>query len=646
MNKNFWHEADMDSRFFVGDQSVWSEVYGNLPSFRQKQFSFNRIRPVVNMISGHQRRNRKSIIATPVENGDEETASQFSKIMMWSAQQDNILETISDAFEGALVTGLNLLQVWVDFRNDPISGHIRVDNCSYNSFVIDPYFKKSDLSDCNAIWKRTFVTRKEAMSLIPDKSDEIEEMPMAGNDKDGKFQYMPESFDYTNHNLLTYDEYYYRSYRKQKILVDTQTGETLEWTHDNPESLERFLSVYPQVTEIMQTIPTVRLAILVQGKVMYDGPNPIGTDCYPFVPVFGYFNPQVPYFEYRIQGVVRGLRDPQFLYNRRKVTEFDILESQVNSGYIYKENALVNPSDIFLTGQGKGIALKEEAQITDVQKIPAAEIPQSMIQLSEIISKEIQMISGVNEELMGSAVDEKAGVLSMLRQGAGLTTLQSLFDSLDRSQKNLGKLFIDVIQSNFTPGKVKKIIEEEPMPQFYSKAFGKYDAAIEDGLNTTTQRQMQFAQLLQLREAGVQVPDTALLEASTIQDKKKLLESVSAVNQQQQQQAQAQAESEQRNQMAVIKSLEAKAQSDQSLGIERLSKVQDNAEMAEERKASAQKDRMSGILDLVKALKEIDQIDLNQLDQLVQLSRALKDEESSANKVESPSVPQMAQPMQ
>jgi len=86
------------------------------------------------MISGHQRRNRKSNIVIPVENGDEETATQFSKIFSWVNQQEGVLETVSDAFQGALVTGLNLLQVWVDYRSDPISGNIKVDNCSYNSF--------------------------------------------------------------------------------------------------------------------------------------------------------------------------------------------------------------------------------------------------------------------------------------------------------------------------------------------------------------------------------------------------------------------------------------------------------------------------------------------------------------------------------
>jgi len=70
----------------------------NLPANRQKQFNFNRIRRVINMISGHQRRNRKSIIAVPVDNADEETADQFSKVLLWATQQEGVLETISKLF--------------------------------------------------------------------------------------------------------------------------------------------------------------------------------------------------------------------------------------------------------------------------------------------------------------------------------------------------------------------------------------------------------------------------------------------------------------------------------------------------------------------------------------------------------------------
>jgi hypothetical protein len=623
INQSFWSESDTDTRFYNGDQSIFSDLYGNLPANRRRQFSFNRIRRVVNMISGHQRRSRKSTIVTPVENADSDTADQFSKILLWANQQDSILETISESFEGALVTGMNLLHVWMDYREDPVSGNIKVSNCSYNSFLIDPYFRRTDLSDCNSLWKRSFLTKRECLSLLPDKGEII--LGLMGQDnRDGKFQYMPESYNYGLKNLLTYDEYYYRDYRTQKMMVDTQTGETLEWKSQDDEALKAFLATYPTVTIVEQEIPTVRLAIVVQGKVMYDGPQPMGIDSYPFVPVFAYYSPQSPYFPNRIQGVVRGLRDAQYLYNRRKVIELDILESQINSGWKYKENALINPKDIFLSGQGRGLALKEEAQMTDVEQIIAPAIPASMIQLSEILGKEISEISGVNEELLGSAMDDKAGVLSMLRQGAGLTTLQGLFDQLDQSQKLLGKLMINLIQANFMPGKIKRIVEQEPSPQFYNKAFGKYDAVIEEGYNTSTQRQLQFAQLLQLREVGVQIPDDILVEACTLQEKKKLVEAIQAQQQAAQQMQQQQMQAQMQEQQARTELAKARAVADQGLGMERVSRIEENRALAEERRAEAHKDEEIGMLNLVRALKEIDGIDIEHIEKLMALSQMVK----------------------
>jgi hypothetical protein len=627
INQSFWVEADTDTRFEAGDQTLWAELYGNLPTNRRRQFQFNRIKRTINMVSGYQRRNRKSTIVVPVENSDEVTADQFTKIMLWANQQENILETISESFHGALVTGMNLLQVWVDYRADPVSGSIKVDNCSYNSFLIDPFFRKHDLSDCNGLWKRTYLTKREVLSLLPGQEEEIMSMTTYGH-RDGKFEFMPENQNFNTGHLLSYDEFYYRDYRSQKLLVDTKTGETIEWKSEDPDALKDFLVLYPQITVVDQDIPTVKLAIVVNGKVMFNGPNPLGIDSYPFIPVFGYFNPQIPYLPSRIQGMVRGLRDAQYLYNRRRIIELDILESQVTSGFKYKENALVNPKDIFLSGQGKGIALKEEAQMTDVEQILAPQIPPSMIQLSELLAQEVNQISGVNEELLGSAIDDKAGILSMLRQGAGLTTLQVLFDQLDRSQKLLGKIMIDIIQTNFTPGKIKRIIEQEPSAQFYNKAFGKYDAAVEEGLNTTTQRQMQFAQMLELKNAGVPISDIDLLEASTVQNKKQIIDNLKAQQQQISQQQQKQADIGIAEIQSRINATNAKAASDQGLAVERISRVESNNALAEEHHAEATKDRLAGMLDIVKALKELDNIDLAQVHKLIELANIIKTQET------------------
>lgn len=623
MNQSYWGEADTDFRFIAGDQNVWSDYYGNLPVHQRKTFNFNRIRRVVEMVSGYQRKNRKSTIVTPVENADQKTADQFTKVMFWMGQHQNVLETISDAFYGALVAGMNLLQVWMDYREDPVNGTIRVDNCSYNTFLIDPFFRKADLSDCNFIWKRNYLKRNEVLSLLPDKYDEV--MSLQSNNRDGKFQFMPENYNMEYTDLMIYDEYYYRDYRKQRVLVDP-SGAKFEWTADNDDALREFLTLYPQVQMVDQIIPTVKLAIVVNNNVMYDGPNPMGIDQYPFVSVMSYYEPQIPYFPIRVQGMVRGLRDAQYLYNRRKVVELDILESQINSGWKYKAGALVNPDDVFLSGQGRGLALKDSAQMTDVERIQAPQVPPSMIELSRILGEEIQQISGVNEELLGSATDDKAGILAQMRQGGGLMTLQRLFDQLDRSQKLLGNIILRLVQTNFTPGKIQQITNEQPTQPFYSKFFGRYDAAIEEGFNTSTQKQLQFAQLLSLREAGVPIPAEELIRAATVQNKDQLVESIQQQQQAQEQAQQMQMQLEMQKLQAEAEKTSAQALADRGLGIERLSRINENEALATERKAEAVKDRELGILHLAKAIKELQSIELGQLKEALTIDSMLRNE--------------------
>jgi len=617
INQSFWSEADIDSRFKAGDQTLWNDIYGNLPSFRKRSFNFNRIRRTINMISGYQRQHRKSTICTPVEDASQLTADQFTKMLFHSNTNAHILETISEAFEGCITTGMNLLSIWMDYRRDPVNGDINVDNVSYNGYLIDPYFKKMDLSDCNSLWTRKYVSREQAKALLPGRSDDIQGMRGSGN-RDGKFQFMPEAYNYGMQDLLIYDEFWYLSCRKQKMLCDIESGETIEW-RGSDDDLKDFLKSYPKIMPIDHDIPTVKLAIVVQGKVMYHGANPLGIDKYPFVPVWAYYDPQIPYFPWRIQGVVRGLRDAQYLYNRRRGIELDILESQINSGWKYKENALVNPKDIFLEGQGRGLAIKGTAQMTDVEKIQPAQVPPSMIQLSELLGAEIQQISGVNEELLGSASDDKAGILSMLRQGAGLTTLQVLFDNLDYAQKLLGSLQMDLMQANWTPGKVRKIVKEDPTPEFYNRAFGKYNAVVEEGLNTSTQRQLEFAQLLTLREVGVPVPSEILIKTSTLTNKNDLVEAIAKAEQSQQQSQQQQSMAQIELLKAQIEDLKGKAMASKGLGMERASRIQENRALAVEKLAEAQHQRDLGTLERIKAAKELTDIDLSQLQKLLDI---------------------------
>jgi hypothetical protein len=630
-NQSYWLEGTRDVRFKAGDQNLWNELYINYPAFQRKKFNFNRIRRIVNMICGFQRRNRKTTTVLPIEGSDELTADQFSRILNWVNSSSNFYHTISEAFEGAVTTGMNLLSVWMDYREDPINGNIKLDNLSYNGFMMDQFFRKHDLSDANFVWTRKYLSKEQTASLMPERRKEI--MEMSGSRRDDKFTFEPENFNITNPNLLSYDEYWHLDYRPATLLVDSQSGETMEWKGPK-ESLKEFLAQFPQITSQKIQKKTVKLAVVVQNRVMFLGPNPYGIDRYPFIPVLGYFEPDVPYFEWKIQGVVRSLRDSQFLYNRRKVIELDILESQINSGMKVMEDSLVDDNDAFMSGQGRALFLKKDAPLgmDSVQPMQPPQVPPSMIQLSELLSNEINQISGVNEELLGSADDDKAGLLSMLRQGAGLTTLQTLFDNLDRSQKLLGEITMELAQANFSVGKVKRVLNEEPSEQFYNKSFQKFDAIVSEGALTETQRKASFLALMEMQKLGIAIPPDILIEKAPIPEKKDL---VDAMQKQAQQAAESQKKQEEL-QMAQIKAqinlAEARAMADQGLGVERISRIEENKALAVERRAEAIKDLEMATLDKVKAAKELQEIDINQLQKLVTILNLLQQQDIEKSK--------------
>jgi len=257
-----------------------------------------------------------------------------------------------------------------------------------------------------------------------------------------------------------------------------------------------------------------------------------------------------------------------------------------------------------------------------------------MIQLSQLLAQEVNEISGVNEELLGAAKDDQSGILSMLRQGAGLTTLQILFDHLDQAQKLLGNLCVDLVQNNYTPGKVKRIIQEEPTQEFYNRAFMKYDAVVEEGLNTSTQKQMQFAQLIQLKQMGLPIPSDQLIEASSLQNKDKLMKSLAMQEQIQAQQMQQQTQLQGQMLQSQIDEANSRAIANKGLGFERMSRMEENRALAVERLAEAQKDRELAMYDRVRAAKELTSIDLAQLEKALDLIKMLQEESKKEEKRE------------
>lgn len=627
-NSAFWAQGAIDKRFKVGDQTLWSAIYGDGQYQQGRKFFFNLIRRQINMICGFQRKNRKSTITVPYTTEDS-LSDEYNACLKWSEGRDGFQEYFSQAFEGACDTGCSLLHLYPDYTMDPISSDLFTDQVAYCNFLIDPYYRKQDLTDCNFIWRRRWVNKQSAKALLPGHSAEIEKMKPQGA-KDGRFPLQAELLNLQTNQLFTYDEVHYRCSREAIIVLDPKTGEAVEWEQDDGDSdefMEQTLAQQPWLMIKKVQVPTVKMIICLGDKVMYHGANLLNIDDYPFVPMLCYHEPDIQSYAWRLQGVVRNLRDAQYLYNRRKVIELDILESQINSGWIYPIDAVVDPKAFRQSGNGFLVPLKAGHLPNEIERVSAPDIPASMMELSRALSEDISKISGVNEELLGSATDDKSGILSMLRQGAGLTTLQTIFDKADFTQRLYGKIRLQAIRKNFSKGKVAAILGHEPSPNFFTSHSLKYSVAVEEGNYSSTQRQLELQQLLHFKELGMPIANKSIIRAAIITDKKQVIADMEEEQQQQMQAQQAEAQQQEKVDNAKIMASFAKAKSDmakvedlQASAAERMAKI-------DEIEATAEHKNTESELNLVKMMIELEDLDFANFKNAYLMAESIKKKE-------------------
>jgi hypothetical protein len=620
-NSALWMQGAIDMRFKVGDQNLYNSFYGlgNQTNQQVQKFFFNMVRRHINMTCGYQRKNRKSTITLPVHDNDDSLADEYNKVLKYCDDRDGFQEYLSQSFEGAVSTGMNLLHLYPDYTFDPISGDLFTDNVSYNNYLIDQYWRKQDFSDCNGIWRRRWVNNQGAKQMLPGYAKEIDKMKPGGM-KDGRFPVQAELLNVSINDLYTYDEYYYRTSREATIILDPKSGEAVEWEEqegDEEDLMEKALAQQPWLMTKKVQVPTTKLCISLSGKMVYHGPNLLGIDDYPFVPTVCYYEPDIQSYAWRSMGMIRNLRDPQFLYNMRKVIELQILQSQINSGWIFPVDAVTDIKAFRQTGEGFLVPLKAGHLPNEVQRIEPAAIPESLMALSASLSEDITKISGVNEELLGSATDDKSGILSMLRQGAGLTTLQTIFDRLDYSQRLYGKIRLQAIRKNFSKGKIRNILGHDPDPRFFTAHSQKYSIAVEEGTYSATQRHTELQQLLHFKEIGMGISDKSIIRAAVIINKKQVIQEMEEQQQQQAQQMQQEAIQKEKLDNSKIMQAYSKAKLDQAKIAETYAKRDDLEASADHKKAQTE-------LDLVKSMLELENMDLEMIHRSYEIAMAIK----------------------
>lgn len=94
------------------------------------------------MITGYQRQHRKNIMYQNIDGSDAQTTDQYTKLITSVCNRGAIHEQFSKACELAAVSGMVMLQPYLDFTGDDAAqGQLKLKIWEYNAFLVDPYFR-------------------------------------------------------------------------------------------------------------------------------------------------------------------------------------------------------------------------------------------------------------------------------------------------------------------------------------------------------------------------------------------------------------------------------------------------------------------------------------------------------------------------
>jgi hypothetical protein len=479
-------------------------------------YGINRLKRQINLLHGYEIKNRHILKIAPMGGLADRACQQHTGLVMQAMTAFGGYDLLSEAFRyGSLISGSNLIEIYKDR-----TGNTQFGRLGYNEFLLDPYIKRTDLSDCGGIIVGRWLPSDTVKILLPKNSDKIpkeskmqtsnrwsyQSPPFSNEDKrflfeqwwQKKTKFITKVSSRMSGNTVTFDDMVAKLNGDEnyanKLIKETRLP-------DGNLALEKYQEPYNEI----------KLSVFVNDEEVWSGDNPLGIDDFNHLWIHGEFAPEVDRSELKLQSFARILRDPQRMLDRRLNQAMDIIESQIQSGRIARDEFIKNPEAIYKSGQGVVIHIKDGVAagtpLSEIfSQIPPAQIGAGIFQLMEILEQSETMIGGLNNEILGNDDKDIPGVLATFRTGQALTGQQGIFSGFRQAKRQMGVKLVKAHQKNYPPEKVQRIIGEIPVPTFYEPDFTKYDCTPVEGLLTESQ-QMSF--WLELKEIRAMFPDAA-----------------------------------------------------------------------------------------------------------------------------------------
>jgi hypothetical protein len=539
---DFITKADRCEQFFVGEQ--WSkDDLARLKEQRRPAMTINKILSTMSNILGEQIHNRTEILFRPKNGSPAEVAEALTKIWMHVSQENQLPWVRSDVFCDGLVRSRGFYDVRLKF-NDSMEGELQITQLNSKNVVIDPDADAYDPDTWNDVFITKWLSGQDIAILYNEEDGEY-----LANREGSSYVYGFDSLERTRDRfggLMPVAGYYdvgdkqnvrrnvrvlerqYRKLDKQLHFVDIETGDMrpvpMGWDRNRIANLLEKAGGNLSTTK--KLVKRIRWCVTADNVVLHDDWSP-----YKHLTPVPYF----PYFRYgKTVGVVENLLGPQEILNKVSSQELHIVNTTANSGWVVEAGSLVNMTieELEAKGAQTGLVLEYQKGFNPPEKITPNSTPTGLDRISYKAEEHIKGISGVSDSMQGFDREDVAAKAIAYKQARGSVNQTKVLDNLERTDYILARNCLDIIQEFYTEPRIINIIgadvtqapEEVRINQFDETTgkiandltLGEYDITITTSPHRASLEDSQFEQARAMREIGVAIPDSVLIENSRL----------------------------------------------------------------------------------------------------------------------------------
>lgn len=582
--------AERYARLAAGDGSVFPCLFAGFEEEPKKLVVINHIEVKCDSLAGELKKKQLALLAVPTIAKYGKFANQLSKCLSWFTKKTKRYNELSTLFRNETIkTGIGFIRYQRSFVDDIICGNPVLRSYNYSEVEFDTQFKKLDLSDCRYISYKTKHTKKNILKMVGEKIQ-----------FDDVFRSME---DYT---ICRLEEMYYLDYRNAKILYNKKTQVQQELLQKDEYKLQYYINSDPNLKLAEINLPTVRLAIRVNEELVYDGDNELGIDRYPSAAFIADWNPALC-IQRRFKGVPARLAEPQFFRSYIQTIQLKNLDDYLNPGFIYPTDVPNNQKDLYNVFKRRNIPTKPGKDPRQIIKIPPNQIDASSILFSNQSVQEIDLVSGISPAASGTDGGDVPGVTNSTRKRWSFDNYSHYYDNYSIADELLGNIFIEDIIKNYSEQKLESILQEKPVPEFFSCIRGCFSLIHGNGEDTTEQLERKRLDLATLKATfGIDSPVDVIMSTYDLLDKDKIIQNYQQKSEQAAKLAEKKAIQEARTSDAERKVFEATALQQMGSALERSTKASEN-------KASIETEEIERIERLAKVLKDLDSINIDNL---------------------------------